>query len=77
LFSIFYISFQSVFVLSEYRVAAQATRESGVDNFDPAASVLTKSGADDPIPATAVPPESEFGGLVSYFSSQQEDFEES
>jgi hypothetical protein len=61
-------------------VAAQASRESGADNFDPAPSVglLTKSGADDPTPAaTAVPPESEFGGLVSYFSSQQEDFEES
>jgi hypothetical protein len=62
-------------------VAAQASRESGADNFDPAPSVglLTKSGADDPITpaATAVPPESEFGGLVSYFSSQQEDFEES
>jgi hypothetical protein len=59
-------------------VAAQASRESGADNFDPAANVLTKSGADDPTtPATAVPPESEFGGLVSYFSSQQEDFEES
>ncbi|XP_045029400.1 uncharacterized protein LOC116923747 isoform X2 [Daphnia magna] len=62
-----------------YRVAAQASRESGADNYEPAASagLLLKSGAEDPAPATAVPPESEFGGLVSYFSSQQEDFEES
>ncbi|XP_059351404.1 uncharacterized protein LOC130695810 [Daphnia carinata] len=62
-----------------YRVAAQTSRESGADNYEPAASagLLLKGGAEDPAPATAVPPESEFGGLVSYFSSQQEDFEES
>ncbi|KAI9554559.1 hypothetical protein GHT06_019832 [Daphnia sinensis] len=62
-----------------YRVAAQASREAGADNYEPAAStgLLLKGGAEDPAPATAVPPESEFGGLVSYFSSQQEDFEES
>lgn len=58
---------------------AQASREAGADNFDPATApgILMKSGVDDPLPASAVPPESEFGGLVSYFSSQQEDFEES
>lgn len=59
---------------------AQASREAGADNFDPAttaAGLLVKGGVDDPVPASAVPPESEFGGLVSYFSSQQEDFEES
>ena len=61
---------------------AQASRESGADTFDPSiagAGMLLKSSVEDPsLPATtAVPPESEFGGLVSYFSSQQEDFEES
>lgn len=60
-------------------MAAQASRESGADNYEPGTSsgLFLKGGAEDPTPATAVPPESEFGGLVSYFSSQQEDFEES
>ena len=65
----------------ELNRVAQASREAGADSFDPAtagAGLVLKSGIDDPsLPATAVPPESEFGGLVSYFSSQQEDFEES
>lgn len=66
----------------ELNRVAQASREAGADNYDPAtgAGLLLKSGVEDPstpLPATAVPPESEFGGLVSYFSSQQEDFEES
>ena len=56
-------------------MAAQASAE----GFDPTsgAGLLLKGGLEDPLPGTAVPPESEFGGLVSYFSSQQEDFEES
>ena len=38
--------------------------------------ILVKGGVDE-LPPTGLPAESEFGGLVSYFSSQQEDFGES
>lgn len=48
------------------------------DAFDaqpPGGPLLAKGGAED-LPPTGVPAESEFGGLVSYFSSQHEDFGE-
>ena len=65
----------------------QSGREGGMEAFDGASNpgALVKGGPED-LPSTVIgvaagaappPPESEFGGLVSYFSSQHEDFEES
>ena len=52
--------------------------QGGPDAFDvqpPGGPLLAKGGAED-MPPAGVPTESEFGGLVSYFSSQHEDFGE-
>ena len=58
-----------MYIFHYYRVA-QANREA--EGFEG-----VKGGPEDVPPVgVSVPPESEFGGLVSYFSSQQEDFEE-
>jgi hypothetical protein len=57
-----------------YFRVTQANRESteaGFEGVAPAGLVL--KGVDE-LPSTGLPAESEFGGLVSYFSSQQEDF---
>lgn len=59
-----------------YRVA-QVSRDPSENPEGASAGLLLKGGVEDLSLPAGVPPDSEFGGLVSYFSSQQEDFEES
>jgi len=59
---------------------AQANRDPSENPEGASAGLLMKGGVEDlsvSSGAAPPPPDSEFGGLVSYFSSQHEDFEES
>ena len=58
-----------------YFRVTQANRESAEASYEGVAPVpLALKGGIDELPPTGLPVDSEFGGLVSYFSSQQEDF---
>ena len=52
----------------------QANREATEASYEGVAPAGLVSKGVDELPPTGLPAESEFGGLVSYFSSQQEDF---
>ena len=75
-FILFYFFFFRLVSFDFCRVA-QVGRDPSENPEGASAGLLLKGGIEDLSAPSGGPPDSEFGGLVSYFSSQQEDFEES